>query len=126
MLYLTQNKKKLPLLKNWLKNDHGFWVHKDQRRNLRGKAYATYKQTLMLNQQQKEILIGSLLGDGFMGCHRNLKNPSCHYCLAQTWYAADYVEQVYQIFKPFEGSPPKINLIGGRAVGPTKAFRSSI
>lgn len=82
-------------------------------RYLRGNILETYKNTLTLTQEQKEILIGSLLGDGFIIFHRETKQPTYGFCLAQTWYAVDYVEHVYQIFKPFVGTPPKKNLIGG-------------
>lgn len=119
---VTQNKKMLPTMANWRKKDDGTWVHNDQPRNLRGNALQTYKQTLTLTQQQKEILIGSLLGDGFIDFHRSTKQPTYLFCLAQTWYAADYVEHVYLVFKPFVGTPPKINLIGGIKTGLPKRY----
>lgn len=107
---------------NWRKKDDGTWIHKDQPRNLRGNALEAYKQTLALTQQQKEILIGSLLGDGFIHFHRTTKQPTYGFCLAQTWYAVDYVEHVYQIFKPFVGTPPKKSVIGGIKLGLPKRF----
>ena len=109
---ITQNKKMLPTMANWRK-EGDTWIHKDEPRNLRGNALETYKKTLHLTQQQKDILIGSLLGDGYIHFHRSTKQPTYGFCLAQTWYATDYVEHMYQVFKPFVGTPPKINLIGG-------------
>ena len=40
----------------------------------------------------------------------------------QTWYAADYVEHVYQVFKPFVGTPPKTSVIGGIKLGLPKRY----
>ena len=67
---------------NWYKKDDGSWIHKDLPRRLRGKALEAYKQGLALNQEQKEILIGSLLGDGFIHFHRITKQPTYGFCLA--------------------------------------------
>ena len=86
---------------NWRKQEDGTWIYKDPPRHLRGNALEIYKKTLILTQEQKEILIGSLLGDGFIIFHRETKQPTYGFCLAQTWYAVDYVEHIYQIFKPF-------------------------
>ena len=95
------NKKNKSPRAPWVKKSGAFWVHKDQPRNLRGNALVAYKKTLTLTELQKEILLGSLLGDGFLEYHRASSRPVYKYCLAQTWRAADYVESVYQIFKPF-------------------------
>lgn len=119
---IIQNKKILPKMANWYKKDNGSWIHKDEPRLLRGNALKTYKKTLILTQEQKEILVGSLLGDGFIDFHRTTKQPTYLFCLAQTWYAADYVDHIYQIFKPFAGAPPKINLIGGIKPGLAKRY----
>lgn len=121
-LIITQNKKILPTMANWRKKDDGTWIHKDEPRYLRGNALETYKKTLILTQKQKEILIGSLLGDGFIHFHRSTKQPTYGLCLAQTWYAADYVEHVYQVFKLFVGTLPKISLIGGIKPGLPKRY----
>ena len=118
---ITQNKKMLPEFKNWRKEGET-WIHKDLPRYLRGKALETYKKTLTLTQEQKEILVGNLLGDGFMVFSRTTKGPTYGFCLAQTWYATDYVEHVYQIFKPFVGTPPKISLISGIKPGLPKRY----
>ena len=73
---IKQNKKILPTMANWRKKDDGTWIHKDQPRLLRGNALETYKKTLTLTQEQKEILVGSLLGDGFIDFHRSTKQPT--------------------------------------------------
>nr|YP_009424210.1 site-specific DNA endonuclease [Ulva flexuosa]AQS79875.1 site-specific DNA endonuclease [Ulva flexuosa] len=97
---------------NWQKKAD-VWVHKDEPRKLYGKNLVAYKKTLKLTAQQNKILVGSLLGDGYIDFHRSAKQPSYYFCFAQTWHAADYVDHIYQIFKPFVGTPPKINKIGG-------------
>ncbi len=115
-LIITQNKKIIgaPKMANWiLSKDGETWVHKDTPRKLSGKQLVAYKNTLKLTQQQKDILVGSLLGDGFIVFHKTTRQPTYGFCFAQTWYAVDYVEHMYQIFKPFVGTPPKRNLIGG-------------
>jgi hypothetical protein len=30
------------------------------------------------------------------------KLTSSYFCFAQTWYAADYIDHIYEIFKPYE------------------------
>jgi hypothetical protein len=77
-------KRMLPTMANWRKKDDGNWIHKDEPRNLRGNALETYKKTLTLTQEQREILINSLLGDGFIHFHRSTKQPTYGFGLAQT------------------------------------------
>ena len=120
-LIITQNKKIMPTMTNWCK-DGDLWIHKDTPRKLNGKQLVAYKDTLKLTQKQKDILIGCLLGDGFIVFHRTTRQPTYGFCLAQTWYAGDYVEHIYQIFKPFVGTPPKMNLIGGIKPGLPKRY----
>jgi hypothetical protein len=93
---MTQNKI-LPTMTNWHK-EGDTWSHKNTPRKLSGKQLVAYKATLKLTQEQKEILVGSLLGDGFMVFSRTAKNPPYGFCLAQTWYAADHVEYVFQVY----------------------------
>lgn len=124
-LIITQNKKMIgaPKLANWIfSKENETWVHKDTPRKLSGNQLVAYKNTLKLTQQQKDILVGSLLGDGFIVFHKTTRQPTYGFCFAQTWYAADYVENMYQIFKPFVGTPPKINLIGGIKPGLPKRY----
>ena len=111
---ITQNKKMLPTTANWRKKDDGTWIHKDAPRKLSGKKLETYKKTLTLTQQQKDILIGCLLGDASI---RQTGSSTYNVRFAQQKLAADYVEHLYQIFKPFVGTPPKICKIGGIAEG---------
>ena len=41
-------------------------------RNLRGKALENYKKTLVLTDIQRDIIIGSLLGDSIMGLRKGV------------------------------------------------------
>lgn len=55
---------------NWQKKAD-VWVHKDEPRKLYGKNLVAYKKTLKLTAQQNKILVGSLLGDGYIDFHRS-------------------------------------------------------
>ena len=123
-LALTQMQKQIKTLKiklnfmnlklnNRWHESNGNTVDDDKPRHLKGNALKHYKTTLALNQNQRELLIGLLLGDGYFGFARASKNPSYKLIFAQALKRADYVDHVYQEFKPFVGMPPKINLIGG-------------
>jgi LAGLIDADG DNA endonuclease family len=99
---------------NWIETDlDGAMVHKDKARRLSGHNLERYKVTLALNQDQKEVLDGILLGDGYLNFNRSAKVPGYYLVFAQSAVRANYVDHVYQILKPFVGTPPKINLIGG-------------
>lgn len=63
----------------------GFDWDLDSPRKLSGNNLVAYKATLKLTQKQKRILIGSLLGDGFIDFSRTTKQPTYGFCLAQTW-----------------------------------------
>lgn len=93
-------------------------------RTLKGKALEAYKNRLDLNYDQRDVLVGSLLGDGFLKYHRNTKVPMYHFEFAQGVVRANYVHHMYQIFKPFVGTPPTINLIGGIKPGLPKRYEA--
>jgi hypothetical protein len=84
------------------------------KRHLAGKALEDYKKTLKLTDLQKDVLVGTLLGDASM----SLRNGKPHYSRPKadwTSYSvkfeqgeehAAYVEHLYDIFEPFTGSLP--------------------
>lgn len=74
------------------------------KRNLRGLALERYKQTLKLNDQQREVLIGTLLGDASM----SLRKGKPHYSVKFEQKAARqaYINHLYEIFEPFVGASP--------------------
>lgn len=102
----------LKLNAHWQKQN-GTWVHVDLPRQLSGKALLAYKKNLVLNSVQKKTLTGLLLGDGYLNFNPTAKNPGFYFVFAQGLKRADYVDHMYGHFKPFVGTPPKINLIGG-------------
>lgn len=75
-----------------------------KKRNLRGKALEEYKKTLTLNDKQRDIIIGSLLGDSTMG----LRSSKPYYSLKfeQSVTKENYIEHLAQEFNEFCGSPP--------------------
>lgn len=97
-------------------------IHVDKPRNLFGNDLIKYKTNLKLNVTQKEILVGSLLGDGYFNYNRFVKQPKYCFCFAQGIKSANYVDHMYQIFKPFVGTAPKATLIGGIAPGLPKRY----
>lgn len=110
--------------KNWISDTNGKTIHVDKPRRLLGKQLETYKKQLTLNHGQKQVLVGLLLGDAYVNFHRESKNPTFYIEFAQSVSRANYVDHVYQILKPFVGSPPKINLIGG--IKPDKLKRYEV
>lgn len=78
-------------------------------RNYRGISLINYKQTLKLNPIQKEILIGTLLGDASMA-QRNGK-ALYRVKFEQSLKNQNYINHLYEIFKPFVGTPPKIRCV---------------
>ena len=74
-------------------------------KNLRGKKLEAYKKSLKLNDEQREVLIGTLLGDSSI----SLRDNKPHYSVKfeQCTERKEYVEHLYTIFEPFVGTPPK-------------------
>lgn len=78
-------------------------------RKLTGKKLADYKQTLSLNELQKSVLIGTLLGDASMSS--NSGRPIYSVKFEQKSTQADYINHLYTIFAPFVRTPPKARVI---------------
>lgn len=74
------------------------------KRNLKGLALEHYKQSLKLNDEQREVLIGTLLGDASM----SLRKGKPHYSVKFEQHSnkQSYVNHLYEIFEPFVGVPP--------------------
>jgi len=69
------------------------------KRNLRGTALAQYKQTLSqqgFNDLQKDILIGTLLGDASMQAMKG--NQESNIKFEQTLSRVDYIQHLYEQF----------------------------
>ena len=78
-----------------------------QSRGLRGADLISYKKSLILNQEQKEVIIGTLLGDS------SIRTSKSNYCIKfeQKFTQADYLTHLYNIFEPFVGTGPKMRVI---------------
>lgn len=91
-------------------NDNLFSI----KRSLRGKALIEYKKRLKLNLVQKDILIGTLLGDATIIKQTNKTNFNIKF--EQKIFNSDYINHLYEIFEPYVGTPPRIrNIKGGGA-----------
>lgn len=76
-------------------------------RGLRGAGLISYKKNLVLTQEQKEVIIGTLLGDS------TIRTSKCNYCIKfeQKYTQIDYLNHLHEIFKPFVGTGPKLRVI---------------
>ncbi len=82
-------------------------------KNLRGLKLIEYKKTLKLNTIQKEILVGTLLGDATIA---KTKSIALNVKFEQKLANREYVNHLYEIFEPYVGTPPKVRtIIGGGA-----------
>lgn len=74
-------------------------------RDLRGKRLEKYKAKLKLNDHQRDLLIGCILGDGGIG---GINRPVPWIKFEQKIDNRDYINHLYGVIKPFVGSPPKV------------------
>ena len=81
------------------------------KRNLRGLALINYKKNLELTDRQREILIGTLLGDASMQAMRG--NQESNVKFEQKIAQKDYIDHLYKEFQEWVGTPPKIRDIKG-------------
>ena len=81
--------------------------------NLKGKVLINYKKTLKLTKIQREIIIGTLLGDSSIP---QQKSKSYNIKFDQSIKNKEYIDHLYIIFKNFVGTQLKIrNKKGGCA-----------
>lgn len=82
-------------------------------KNLRGVKLIEYKKTLKLNAIQKEVLVGTLLGDATIA---KTKTVALNVKFEQKLANKKYINHLYEIFEPYVGTPPKVrNITGGGA-----------
>ena len=62
-----------------------------------GNALREYKQTITLNAIQKEVIVGTLLGDASMPLYRG--KPKLHVKFGQCIARAEYIWHLYYIFE---------------------------
>jgi LAGLIDADG DNA endonuclease family len=93
-----------------------------EKRNLRGKALADYKKTLVLNDLQTDIIIGSLLGDSTMGLRKGVPLYSLKF--EQSVKKQGYIFHLADIFDKFCGSPPARRWIDKKKTRESLWFRT--
>lgn len=86
-------------------------TRKNKSRNLRGHALAEYKKTIKLNPMQKEVLVGTLLGDASIPLRKG--KSVFHVKFEQNIARAAYIQHLYSIFYNFVGTPPQVRDIRG-------------
>lgn len=71
---------------------------------MKGTALETYKKNLVLTQEQKDVIVGTLLGDSTMG----IRGEQPLYCIKfeQKPENENYVNHLYEIMEPYVGTPP--------------------
>lgn len=81
-----------------------------QAKDLRGIQLIEYKKTLQLTTIQKEILVGTLLGDATIS---KSKSIALNVKFEQKLANKEYVNHLYEIFEPYVGTPPRVRHITG-------------
>lgn len=79
--------------------------------NLMGFALEEYKTRLVLTEIQKDILVGTLLGDASMQAMK--LNQLSNVKFEQKFAQKDYVDHLYEHFSDWVGTPPQIRSIKG-------------
>jgi hypothetical protein len=91
-------------------------LFKAEQKRLKGKKLVAYKQTLKLTPIQREVIIGTLLGDATMP--KQLNRGAYNLKFEQTFRQESYIWHLYELFEPLVGTPPKVrNISGGGARG---------
>jgi len=80
-------------------------------RNLTRHDLEKYKTSLKLTEEQKEVIVGTLLGDSTFGGLRDGK-PFYGLEFTQSKKHEGYIQHLYEIFKPFVGTEPKERVVG--------------
>ena len=78
---------------------------------LRGNPLREYKKTITLNTMQREILVGTLLGDACLPLRKG--KPVLCVKFEQNISKAGYIQHLYSVFYNFVGTPPQIRDIRG-------------
>lgn len=78
---------------------------------LRGKVLEIYKENLVLTELQRVVLLGTLLGDASMPKQKNNTNYNIKF--EQSIKNEEYINHLYNIFKDWVGTEPKIREIKG-------------
>ena len=99
------------MIDRYIKGRHYCHYPTNTRRALKGNALREYKQTITLSQIQREVLVGTLLGDASIPLYRGKPRLNVKFAAS-----ADYIQHLYSIFDHFVGTPPQVlNIRGGGA-----------
>ena len=82
-------------------------------------ALREYKQTITLNPVQREVLVGTLLGDASIPLRRG--KPVLCVKFIQTIARSEYIWHLYEIFSNFVGTPPRVQKT---RLGPARDYQS--
>jgi hypothetical protein len=72
--------------------------------NLKGNKLKEYKKTLVLTELQREIVLGTVIGNASM---RKSKTDGAHIKFEQKKSSSEYVDHLYLIFQDWVGTPPQ-------------------
>lgn len=81
------------------------------KRSLSRSELISYKKGLVLTDIQKEVLVGTLLGDATMPFRKKGNKPVYNVKFEQGIAHKKYVYHLYEIFQNFTGSPPSLRWI---------------
>jgi hypothetical protein len=82
-----------------------------KKRILRGHALNRYKESLKLTDVQRDIIIGTLLGDASMQAMKG--NQQSNLKFEQRIASVDYINHLHKTFEDWVGTPQKIRQIRG-------------
>jgi hypothetical protein len=80
---------------------------------MKGKELELYKQSLQLSVLQREVLVGTLLGDATITKQSGIRTHNVKF--EQKIANREYINHLYEIFKIFVGTGPTIREIRGGA-----------
>ena len=78
---------------------------------MKGKELELYKKSLKLSDLQREVLVGTLLGDATIPKQTGLRTHNVKF--EQKIANSEYVHHLYDIFKEFVGTGPTVREIHG-------------
>ena len=98
---------------NFCKNSDKVKIEKNisriENKKLKGEILNLYKSSLKLTEIQREIIIGTLLGDATIPKQKKGNNYNIKF--EQTLKNEEYIHHLYYIFSIFVGTGPKIRNI---------------
>jgi len=85
---------------------------KSNKTPLRGHALIRYKESLRLTDVQRDIIVGTLLGDASMQAMKGNQQSNLKF-EQRSIEAVDYINHLHETFEDWVGTPPKIRCIRG-------------